>query len=133
MLQKYELDIDGEKLSGTYLGLHIYNSPYINGTRHPVRNSLPNDGILDMIIPKGRGRHQVFRMLLLFLSRSRKTLTRHFINKQFHKMSVSSDKILRVNLDGIVFFESGIELELLPAALRFVDATRRGYKGAEDD
>jgi diacylglycerol kinase family enzyme len=133
MLQNYELDIDGGKLSGAYLGLHIYNSPYVNGSWHPVRNSLPNDGILDMIIPKGRGRRQVLRMLPLFLSGDHKTLPRNLIYKQLRRISVSSDKILRVNLDGIIFFEAGLELELLPAALRFVDATRRGYKGAADD
>jgi len=133
IFQKYEFDIDGEKLSGVYLGFHIYNAPYINGNLHPVRNSLPNDGILDMIIPYGQGRRQVFRMLPLFLSGKKKTLPSHFLYKQLRKISVNSNKILRVNLDGVVFFESGIELELLPSALRFVDATRRGYKGVGDD
>jgi diacylglycerol kinase family enzyme len=133
MRQKYELDIDGEKISGVYLGLHIYNSPYINDNLHPVKNSLPNDGILDMIIPQGQGRRQVLRMLPLFLSGSKEALPRNFFYKQLRKISVNSNKILRVNLDGIVFFESAIELELLPSALRFVDATRRGYKGAADD
>jgi diacylglycerol kinase (ATP) len=133
MLQQYELDIDGEKLSGVYLGLHIYNSPFINGNLRPVIKTLPNDGTLDMIIPRGQGRRQIFRMLPLFLSGKEKTLSRHFICKQPRKISVNSDKILRINLDGIVFFETGIELELLPSALRFVDATRRGYKGVEDD
>jgi len=133
MLQQYELDIDGEKLSGDYLGLHIYNSPYIHGSLHPVRNALPNDGILDMIIPQGQGKYQVFRMLPLFLSGSKRTLPRHFIYKQLRKISVNSNKILRVNLDGIVFFETGLDLELLPSALRFVDATRRGYKGVGDE
>jgi len=133
MLQQYDLDIDGEKQSGVYLGLHIYNSPYINGSLHPVRNTLPNDGILDMIIPQGQGRRQVFRMLPMFLSGSRRAIPRRFTYKQLRKISVSSNKILRVNLDGIVFFETGIELELMPSALRFVDATRRGYKGVGDD
>jgi diacylglycerol kinase family enzyme len=133
MLQKYELDIDGEKLSGVYLGLHIYNSPYINGNLHPVRNAMPNDGILDMIIPQRKGRRQVFLMLPMFLSGSKKTLPRRFIYKQLRKISVNSNKILRINLDGIVFFETSLDLELLPAALRFVNATRRGYKGAADD
>jgi len=133
MLQQYDLDIDGEKLSGVYLGIHIYNSPFINGNLHPVKNSLPNDGILDMIIPRGQGRRQIFRMLPLFLSGNKETLPRHFIYKQLRKISVNSNKILRVNLDGIVFFESGLDLELLPSALRFVDATRRGYKGVGDD
>jgi diacylglycerol kinase family enzyme len=133
MLQQYELDIDGEKLSGVYLGLHIYNSPYINGSLHPVKKALPNDGILDMLIPRGQGRRQVSRMLPLFLSGSKETLPGHFIYKQLRKISVNSDKILRINLDGIVFFETEIELELLPGAVRFVDATRRGYKGAGDE
>jgi diacylglycerol kinase (ATP) len=131
MRQKYELDIDGEKLSGVYLGLHIFNSPYINDW-HPVKNSLPNDGILDMLIPHRQGRRQLFRMLPLFFPKNKKKFPKHFIYKQLRKISVNSNKILRVNLDGIVFFETGIELELLPSALRFVDATRRGYKGAGD-
>jgi diacylglycerol kinase family enzyme len=133
MLQEYDLDIDGEKLSGVFLGLHIYNSPYINGNLHPVKNSIPNDGTLDMIIPEGQGRRQVFHLLPLFLSGKKREIPRRFIYKQLRKISVNSDKILRVDLDGIVFFETGLELELLPSALRFVDATRRGYKGVVDD
>jgi diacylglycerol kinase family enzyme len=133
MLQQYDLEVDGEALSGIYLGFHIYNSPYINGNRHPVSNAMPNDGILDMIIPRRQGRRQFFSMLPLLLSKRRKKLHRHFIYKQFRKIKIRSNKILRISLDGVVFFESEIELELLPAALRFVDATRRGYKGAGDD
>jgi len=133
LLQNYELDIDGEKLSGVYLGLHIYNSPYINGNLHPAKNAMPNDGILDMIIPQGMGRRQIFRMFPLIISGIRKMNPKRFVYKQLRKMTVNSDKILRINLDGVVFFENEIELELLPSALRFVDATRRGYKGAADD
>jgi len=130
--QKYELDIDGEKLSGVYLGFHIFNSPYINDW-HPVKNALPNDGMLDMIIPHKQGRRQVFRMLPLFFPGNNEKLPRYFSYKQLRKLSVTSNEILRVNLDGVIFFEKEIELELLPSALRFVDATRRGYKGAVDD
>jgi len=133
MLQQYELNIDGEKLSGAYFGFHIFNSPFINGNLNPIIKTLPNDGILDMLIPQGQGKSQFFRMLPLIFSGSEKTLSRNFIHKQPRKISVNSDNILRINLDGTVFFETGIELELMPSALRFVDATRRGYKVAEDE
>jgi diacylglycerol kinase family enzyme len=132
MRQQYELDIDGERLTGVYLGLRIFNSPYINEW-HPVKNALPNDGLLDMIVPHRQGKRQVFRMFPLFFPGTKKTLPKYFIYKQLRKISVDSNTILRVNLDGIIFFETGIELELLPSAVRFVDATRRGYKGAADD
>jgi diacylglycerol kinase family enzyme len=130
--QQYEIDIDGEQLSGVYLGFHIFNAPYINDW-HPVSSALPNDGILDMIIPHRQRRGQVLRMLPLFFPGNKKTLPKHSIYKQLRKISVDSNEILRIDLDGIVFFETEIELELLPSALRFVDATRRGYKGAGDD
>jgi diacylglycerol kinase family enzyme len=133
MLQQYDLDVDGEALSGVYHGFHIYNSPYINSNRHPVRSAMPNDGILDMIIPRRQGRRYFFSMLPMFASGKRRKLSGHFIYKQFRKMKICSNKILRVNLDGVVFFEPELELELLPGALRFVDATRRGYKGVVDD
>jgi len=133
MLQQYKLDVDGEELSGDYVGFQIYNAPYINGNRHPVKSAMPNDGIMDMIIPRRRGRRQFFSLLPFFLSGNQKTLPRHFIYKQLRKIKITSDNILRVNLDSIVFFEREIEVELMPSALRFVDATRRGYKGAADD
>jgi len=132
-LQQYDLDVDGEALSGVYMGFDIYNSPYINGSRHPVKKTMPNDGMLDMIIPRKQGRRQFFSMLPLFVSESQRALSRHFIYKQFRKIKIYSTEILRVNMDGIIFFEPSLELELLPSALRFVDATRRGYKGAGDD
>jgi len=130
--QQYELDIDGEKLSGVYLGFHIFNSPYINDW-HPVNNALPNDGIMDMIIHRRQGRGWVIHMLPLLFPRNKKTLPKQFIYKRPRKINVNSNEILRIDLDGIIFFETGIEMELLPSALRFVDATRRGYKGAGND
>jgi len=133
MLQQYDLDIDGETMSGVYMGFYLYNSPFINGTRHPVKTSMPNDGMMDMIIPRKHGRAQFLSILPLFLSGNRKALPRHFIYKQINKLKISSNRVLRISLDGIVFFESDVEVELLPAALKFVDATRRGYKGAADD
>jgi len=131
LYQRYEVDIDGEKFIGAYKGFSIFNGPYYGGNLHPVNKAMPNDGILDMLTIRSQG---ILRTLLLFLfytSGNYKIFPRNFSLKQGKKIKIRSDDTLLISMDGIVFYESELDIELLPAAVRFVDASRHGYRGAQ--
>jgi len=130
MHQRYEIDIDGEKFSGSCQGFSIFNGSYYGGNLHPLSNAMPNDGILDMLSVQSQGALQTFCLFPFYTSGHYKTFPRNFILKQGKKVSIRSDNTLRISMDGIVFFESEIEVEVLPSEIMFVDASKHGYRGA---
>jgi diacylglycerol kinase family enzyme len=131
MLQKYDIEIDGEKISGAIQSLSVFNGPYYGGNWHPVSKAMPNDGILDMLVIRNHGPLQALFLLPFYISDHYKMFFRNLTLKQGRKISIRSEDILRICMDGIIFFESEFEMELLPAAIKFVDASRYGYKGVQ--
>jgi diacylglycerol kinase family enzyme len=129
LYQQYEVDIDGEKFSGVYQSFSVFNSPYFGGNLHPINNARPNDGILDMITTRTRGCLQTCFLYPFYVSGHYRMFPRNFFLKQGKKIRIHSDNTLAISMDGIVFFEPELEIELLPSAVQFVDASRFGYRG----
>jgi diacylglycerol kinase family enzyme len=127
--QQYELDIDGEKISGNYQSFSFFNSPFYGGNLHPVINAMPNDGILDMLTVKIQGSLQTCFLYPFYVSGHYRLFPRNFSLKQGKKFKIHSDNTLVISMDGIVFFESDLDIELLPSAVQFVDPSRFGYRG----
>jgi diacylglycerol kinase family enzyme len=127
--QQYEIEIDGEKSIGTYQGISILNSPYFGGNMHPVNDAMPNDGIMDILTIRNQGIFRTFCLYPFYVSGHYKLFPKNFTVKRGKKIIIHSENILFISMDGIVFFEPELEIELLPAAVQFVDAGRHGYKG----
>jgi diacylglycerol kinase family enzyme len=92
-----------------------------------VKEAVPNDGLLDMLTIKCRGVLKVLKILFIYATGRYKMFPGNFTHKQLQKIVIFSKDILRVNLDGFVFYESGLEVELLPAAVQFIDVSGHGY------
>jgi hypothetical protein len=58
---------------------------------------------------------------------------KNFTFKQGQKISIRSKDILVVSIDDTTFYETGLDLELLPGAVQFVDAVGHGYRGVNND
>lgn len=130
MAQHYEVDIDGIKTDGIYQALSIFNGPYYCGGLHPLlSHTMPNDGVLEMLSMRVRG---VLGIVIKFPFYARgyyRMFPRNFTFKQGRKVTIRSDSVFLLCMDGIVFFESEIEIDLLPSAVQFVDAGLHGYRG----
>jgi diacylglycerol kinase family enzyme len=127
--QRYEMDIDGEKFSSTCQSFTVFNSPFYGGNLHPLNKAMPNDGILDMITARTQGGLQTCFLYPFYVSGNYRIFPRNFSLKQGKKIKIHSDNPLVISMDGIVFFETELEIELLPSAVQFVDASRYGYRG----
>jgi len=127
--QHYEVEVDGERCTGAYQGFGIFNSPYYGGNLHPVNNAMPTDGILDMLTIRNWGFLRTMTAFPLYTMGHYKMFPRSFALKQGKKISIRSEDTLRISIDGEVFYESELDIEILPAAIKFVDASRHGYKG----
>jgi len=127
--QHYEVEVDGERSVGAYQGFSIFNSPYYGGNLHPVNNAMPNDGILDMLTVQNWGFVRTLCAFPLYTRGFHTIFSRNFGLKQGKKISIRSDDTLRISIDGEIFYESELDVEILPAAIKFVDASGHGYKG----
>jgi diacylglycerol kinase family enzyme len=131
--QRYELDIDGEEFTATYQSFTVFNSPCFGGNLHPVKNATPNDGILDMLTSRTRGGLQTCFLYPFYVSGNYRMFPRNFSLKRGKKIKIHSENSLVLSMDGIVFFEPEIEIELLPSAVQFVNPSRYGYGGRVHD
>jgi len=129
LYQQYDVDVDGESFSGIFQGFSIFNSPYYGGNFHPINNAMPNDGILDMLTIRNKGFVRTFCLYPIYEYGHYKMFPRNFVLKRGKKIKIRSEETLLISMDGIVFFESELDIELLPAAIKFVDAGRNGYRG----
>jgi len=127
--QQYEVEVDGERHVGAYQGFSIFNSPYYGGNFHPINNAMPNDGFLDMLTIRNFGFLKTMLAFPFYTRGYHKRFPRHFVLKKGKKISIRSEDILRLSIDGELFYESELDVEILPGAIKFVDVTKHGYKG----
>jgi diacylglycerol kinase family enzyme len=126
--QRYEAVCDGKRFTGSFRGISIFNSPFYGGDKHPLPCAMPNDGRLDMLLTTAGGILRTFMIFPFFMS-GRYAECPEFTYQQVRQVEIHSDAPLQINLDGEVFFDTEFSLELLPAALKFADATGHGYGG----
>jgi YegS/Rv2252/BmrU family lipid kinase len=115
--QFYKLIADGEDLSGCCNNILIANGAYYGGNRNSVITAVPNDGMLDMLILKESGS---FKMLRYLKACGKGKYPQNVISRRVKKVSISSDAPLLVNLDGEVFFDSDITIEIISQAVQIV-------------
>jgi len=122
------MSVDGEDSGGYYRGFSFFHGPFYGGNLCPAKNALPDDGILDILSIRGSGFFYYF-LFPFYVTGRYKKFPKNFSSKQGRKIHISSDAPLQISMDDEVFFESGLSLEILPAAVKFVDAGLKGFTG----
>jgi diacylglycerol kinase family enzyme len=126
--QEYGIFADGENVSGSYLGINIANAPYYGDGLSAVSSAVPDDGLMDMLITKKMHIFAAFASLAKFVSGGWRLLSKHFIFRRIKQVSIRSTKPLSVNLDGEVFFDTFLDIEILPHLVNIVNVTGAGFK-----
>ncbi|MCL2067584.1 MAG: hypothetical protein FWG99_08980 [Treponema sp.] len=128
--RKYTVDIDGEVFSDVYRNIAVFNAAYCSNGLRPVSNAAPNDGAMNVIFAaRNRGILWTYFTLPFYVTGRSGLFPNDFISRSCRKISVKSDETLVISLDGEIFFDSQLSVELLPAAVRFLDASGHGYNG----
>ena len=131
--QKYEITVDGKVYSEDGWGFSIFNGPYYGGSWHPINDAKPNDGILDMHFILGRRFLHTYSKFPFYLSGSKKLIPKIIFPLRGEKIKIRSADILKVCLDDNTFYESELDVEILPGGIRFIDASQHGYRGICND
>jgi diacylglycerol kinase family enzyme len=118
-VKTYQIVIDGTPLHGDYINILIANQPYLGNGLHPALEARPNDGLLDIYLVR-------FARGIKFIP-----LALDYVKGRYHKwpgyishyrgknVTVSSEKIMEICLDGEHFYDTVVEYEVVPYALDF--------------
>jgi diacylglycerol kinase family enzyme len=122
--QMYNVLAGDEQLDGSYTAIHIANGPCYGRHMTPTGNSAPDDGLLELVV--GRTRSLLATVKFLKVLEFGKYLKRRYsgsimiFKKQIRELEVSSEKPLIINMDGEVFYETAINVRIVPGGLRIV-------------
>jgi diacylglycerol kinase family enzyme len=117
--QRYQIDIDDECYDGNYSNIHIGNGPCLGDGMCVTPRSLPNDGVVDVVLARTR---PFVKNLFNYLRFSQGKVTsdnEDFICRQAKSITISSDFPLAINLDGEVIFDKSFTVRVIPGAVKF--------------
>jgi diacylglycerol kinase family enzyme len=132
--QHYTLTIDGEQLAGQYCSINIANGPCYGGDKNAVITAVPDDGLLDALFFKSTKSLKILNEMVPYTMGRYANYLGDFIWKRVRKVAIHSDAPLYIDLDGEVFFDTNITVEVMPAAVKIVAVKGLKYeRRAEPD
>jgi YegS/Rv2252/BmrU family lipid kinase len=126
--QHYEIDADGENLSGEYHSINIANGRYYGDGMCAVPSAVPDDGLLDMIIIKSISSFKIFRALVAYIQGRWEKYPDYFIFLRVKKLYIRSQTPIFTDLDGEIFFGTDLDIEIKPRMVNVVSVTGEGFK-----
>lgn len=125
--QYYRVSVDGEDLSGYYATINIANGPRYGGGKAAVIRATPDDGWLDALFTKTCGPADVLKMAPSYLNGRYQKFPDKIFSRRGKKFSISSDTPMIVSMDGEIFYDTQLTLEIVPAAVRIVAPAGAAY------
>jgi diacylglycerol kinase family enzyme len=129
LMQRYDIEIDGEQFNGPFRGMLMANGCYYGDDQCPVPAAMPNDGLLDVVLACGSGPLRFLSRLPAYMRGGQDKYPDDFIMRKAREINISSDEPILVNIDDVVYYETSCKIEVLVNAVRFVDASNYGYRG----
>ena len=127
--QYYSVTVDGEDLSGVYGCINIANGPCYGGNLNAVISAMPDDGILDTIFFRYPGSAKAVSFFWRYIKGEFRRYPECFLLKKLKKIELHSDDPLVVCLDGEVFFDTSLIVEIIPQAVKIVAPGGIAYTG----
>ena len=119
-VQKYFIEIDGEKIEGDFITIMIANTPCYGLSMHPAVDAHPDDGILDVYIVKNGPMSKILRRIPDYTQGNYRKLTDSVLHYRAKKIKLSSGEVMCMSVDGEHFYGKSIEYEVIPHAVQFV-------------
>jgi diacylglycerol kinase family enzyme len=121
--QNYRMWVDGEDWSGPHAIINISNSPIYLGGKIIIPEAVPSDGLMDVLCSSDTNVLSVFRVMLHYMRGKHAEHPDLFSHRRAKKVFIISDSPLILDLDGEVFYDKYITVEMKPGAVRVIAPT----------
>jgi diacylglycerol kinase family enzyme len=128
LMQEYNISIDGEDLSGAYAGINIANGPCYGGDKSAVVTAVPDDGFMDILMFKGNTALRGLRRVVPYTKGHYHRFPGDFTMRRGKIISIRSADPLMINLDGEMFLDTNITVELITGAVKIAAPNNISYR-----
>jgi diacylglycerol kinase family enzyme len=128
LTQKYNINIDGEDLSGSYASLNIANGPCYGGDKSAVVTAVPNDGLMDVLMFQASSALRGLSIILPYTKGHYARFPHDLTLKRGKIISIRSEEPLMIDMDGEAFLDTNITVELIPGAVNIAAPDGLSYK-----
>jgi diacylglycerol kinase family enzyme len=118
--QFYDVVIDGEHRREKYISLLVANEPCYTGNMRPASDAVPYDGLLDLYMVKRPPLLHLFALMTDYLRGNYHKWPQYISHFQGKRVTISSEQVMLINVDGEYFYDTAIDCEVIPHAMDFV-------------
>ena len=121
----YTITIDDKDYSGNFSLINIMNGPYFGRKKNALPKTIPDDGLLDVVLFKPAG---VLSTLASFMQYARGKIPSHCVRIPAHKIMIQSDSPMWIQTDSEYLMDTSINFELIPEAVQIVAVDNLTYQ-----
>ncbi|MDR0374795.1 MAG: hypothetical protein LBH85_03630 [Treponema sp.] len=128
--QEHTVSIDGEDASEAYININIANGPCCGGDKSEVVTAVPDDGFMDILLfRKVKGAFDgLVKIVPYTAGHYDRVPAGYFVLKRGKIITIRSSRPLMINMDGEVFYDTNLTVELIPAAVNIVAPNNLPYR-----
>lgn len=133
-LQHYNITLDDRlSLEGDYLSAFIANQPFYGYGLRPGIDAVPNDGLLNLYLWRNLPRLTMLKIFRDYLQGQYQKWRNYVLHYPFKRLSITSDDLIAISLDGEFSYATTVEYEIIPDGLDFVCPTGTEVKTMLED
>jgi diacylglycerol kinase family enzyme len=124
ILQNYSITLDDRlSLDGDYISAFIANQPFYGYKLCPGVDAVPNDGLLNLYLWRRPPPATTLKILRDYLRGQYQKWRNYVLHYPFKRLSIASDDLIAISLDGEFSYATTVEYEIIPDGLDFVCPT----------
>ncbi|GHV07605.1 hypothetical protein FACS1894217_08720 [Clostridia bacterium] len=131
--QQYTAEQDGLLFQGRYAAFNISNCKYYAETLAPNFAASPTDGLMDVLTTKGLSPLRMLSVMSGYLKGRWVKKPKIFKCERARRITISSETPMIVVLDGEIFYETSITVEVIPDMVRVVAPEGTKIENERDD
>ncbi|WP_182478135.1 diacylglycerol/lipid kinase family protein [Staphylococcus gallinarum] len=116
----YKVTVDDKEINGTTSMLVVANGPFIGGSRIPLTDLSPSDGYLNSFIFKEQNTRVLNDIFKQRDSMNWNHMTEGIQHILAKKISITTDPVVKVDIDGEIALETPLEIEIIPNAVQIL-------------
>ena len=118
-VRHYRIELEGTELEEDYAGIFIGNVPS-HGLGTPAPEALFNDGYMDLYLLKLPPRDKIINIILDYQKGLYDKWPGYIHHYRCKKLRITSPTDMIISLDGEIFYDTELNLDVHPSSLNFV-------------
>jgi len=118
--QKYYIEVDGQKIEGDFISILVANAPCYGKNMFSASDAHPDNGILDVYMFKNASKLKLLSCVPVYTKGDHRKIPELVLHYKAKKVSLFSDSVMCMSIDGQTMYGTSIEYEILPKAVNFV-------------